>query len=773
MGSAHNLVLQSNGTVVAWGYNSAGQCNVPFGLTNVIAIAAGGAHNLTVKADSTVVAWGAGATNSGYGQSTIPAGLSNVIAVAAGGEHSLALKADGTLVGWGRNNYGQGGAPAGLNNIVAIAAGLDHNLALKADGTVVAWGYHYYGQTNVPLGLVNVRSIAAGTYHSLALRSDGTVVAWGAGTTNSGFYPNYGQAAVPSDLAGIRAITVGRFHSVALRTNGTVVAWGDNYGGSTNLPWGLTNVVAIASGYQMNLAVTDGSPFFSSEPRGVVAYAGQSLNLNVAVEGLPPLHYQWQFAGTNIDGATDPWLFLPNVQLSDTGNYAVTVTNPYGTISGSLRLTVSNSPPIILTQPKSQLAGTWWDASFRVWATGSKPLYYQWRRDGANLLGADGPSLQFTNLQVTDSGSYDVVVSNAFGSTISSNAVLTVLHSDVVAWGDNYSGQTSVPPGLTNVIAISAGGAHALALKHDGTVMAWGNNDFWQTNVPAGLSNVTAVAAGGTHSLALKGDGTVVAWGGSSTALTNIPTGLTNAVGIAAGYFHCMALKGDGRVVAWGSSSQTNVPSGLMDVVTISAGWYPSLALKSDGTVAEWGISADVPVGLGNVVALAAGYSHAVVLKSDGTIATWGRNYLQPVSQPVGLDDVVAIAAGGEYFGVHSLALRRDGTVIAWGYNADGQTNVPAGLKNVFAVAAGERFSMALVSPNTLSVGVVSASKHGDGFSVAVPTISGRVYGLEFSDSLSPAVWMAAPLVAGNGKLHVLTDPEATVSQRFYRVLRW
>jgi len=40
-GSSHNLALRSDGTVRAWGANYDGQCNVPAGLSNVVAITAG------------------------------------------------------------------------------------------------------------------------------------------------------------------------------------------------------------------------------------------------------------------------------------------------------------------------------------------------------------------------------------------------------------------------------------------------------------------------------------------------------------------------------------------------------------------------------------------------------------------------------------------------------------------------------------------------------------------------------------------------------------
>ena len=79
-GNARNVALKSDGTVVAWGQNSLGQCDVPSGLSGVIAIAGGGAHSLALKQDRTVVAWGEGGPGQSgwpnYGQAAVPSGLS-------------------------------------------------------------------------------------------------------------------------------------------------------------------------------------------------------------------------------------------------------------------------------------------------------------------------------------------------------------------------------------------------------------------------------------------------------------------------------------------------------------------------------------------------------------------------------------------------------------------------------------------------------------------------------------------------------------------------
>ena len=259
----------------------------------------------------------------------------------------------------------------------------------------------------------------------------------------------------------------------------------------------------------------------------------------------------------------------------------------------------------------------------------------------------------------------------------------------VVAWGS----QTTIPVGLSNVVAIAAKLSFNLALRSDGTVVAWGDNTFDQTNVPASVSTVVAIAAGSGHGLALKADGNVVAWGANYYGQTNVPPGLTNVTAIAAGSAHSLALKSDGTVVAWGDSGngESKVPAGLSNITAIAAGDYTSAAI-ANGKVVAWGANGkgetNVPAGLSNVVAIAANSDNMAALKANGTVVVWGFNGFGQLNVPAGLSNVVAIAVGNNYI----LALRADGTVVAWG----GQTNVPAGISSIAAIAAGGSYILAL-----------------------------------------------------------------------------
>jgi len=88
--------------------------------------------------------------------------------------------------------------------------------------------------------------------------------------------------------------------------------------------------------------------------------------------------------------------------------------------------------PAILVQPENQAVLLGSNAAFSVTVTGAPPFSFQWQRNGTNLLdgdrisGATTPGLSITNVQLSDAGNYQVVVSNIFGAAVSDVATLTI-----------------------------------------------------------------------------------------------------------------------------------------------------------------------------------------------------------------------------------------------------------------------------------------------------------------------------------------------------------
>jgi alpha-tubulin suppressor-like RCC1 family protein len=182
-GTGHSLAVLSNGTVWAWGNDRSGQLGdgtvgddraTPAQVVNLggaTAVAAGGSHSLALKSDGTVWAWGSdtagqlgdGTLGTDSATASQVVSLTGVAAIAAGSSHSLAVQRDGSIVSWGADGNGQlgdgevGGDRASPRPVVdptsgsftgvrAIAAGGTYSLALKSDGTVWAWGSIASGQ---------------------------------------------------------------------------------------------------------------------------------------------------------------------------------------------------------------------------------------------------------------------------------------------------------------------------------------------------------------------------------------------------------------------------------------------------------------------------------------------------------------------------------------------------------------------------------------------------------------------------------------------------
>ncbi|MQY14334.1 hypothetical protein SRB5_44980 [Streptomyces sp. RB5] len=284
-GTYFGLGLTSEGKVLAWGQNNAGQLGdgtmtdhrtpMPVDLpadATIVAIAAGSMHGLALASDGRLFAWG----NNDRGQLgdgsvinrltpvevDLPPGTT-VTQLAAGLSHTLALTSVGEVLAWGGNDRGQLGdgtvtehhvpTPVDLASgitVTEIAAGDIHSLAVTSEGEALAWGYNAGGQlgdgsatdrrvptpVHLPSGTV-VTGIAGGSSHSLAVTSTGDVLTWGYNlygqlgddSTANQFLPV--QALLPPGVTAT-AVGAGMFHSLARTSDGRLLAWGENfYGG--------------------------------------------------------------------------------------------------------------------------------------------------------------------------------------------------------------------------------------------------------------------------------------------------------------------------------------------------------------------------------------------------------------------------------------------------------------------------------------------------------------------------------------------------------------
>ena len=219
-GNSHGLALCADGTLAAWGYNASGQLGNNSKVNSsvavlvdqtgvlagkkVVAISAGDSSNLVLCSDGTLAAWG----YNGYGQlgnnsttnSLVPVlvdrsgvlASKTVVKIASGNWHNLALCSDGTLTAWGNNGWGalgnsnlvsspvpvwvdQTGVLAG-KTVVAISAARIGSLAVCSDGTLATWGQNTYGQlgnnsktdSNVPVR-VNTSALRNGERFMLGI----------------------------------------------------------------------------------------------------------------------------------------------------------------------------------------------------------------------------------------------------------------------------------------------------------------------------------------------------------------------------------------------------------------------------------------------------------------------------------------------------------------------------------------------------------------------------------------------------------------------------
>lgn len=211
--------------------------------------------------------------------------------------------------------------------------------------------------------------------------------------------------------------------------------------------------------------------------------------------------------------------------------------------------------------------------------------------------------------------------------------------------------------GITGARAIATGAYHTCALLSDRTVVCWGRNGRGQlgdgtvmdsstpVQVQTGsgpLSDVVAITGGGAHTCALRVDGTVACWGengngqlGDGTTLPHsnptLVNGINGAGAVSAGWQHTCALLADATAACWGANTYGQLGNGtttdalapvhvrgLSDVRAITAGWWQhSCAITGDGAARCWGLNEWGQLGNGTTA------SATTPLRVSGTGITW------------------------------------------------------------------------------------------------------------------------------------------------------
>ncbi|WP_151087102.1 RCC1 domain-containing protein [Hymenobacter baengnokdamensis] len=530
-GATHSLALATDGTLYAWGDNTSGQLGntsntssstpvavsqgaAPAG-TRFVQVAAGQGFSLALAADGTVYAWGlnsAGqlgtttpASSNAPLAAAMPAGT-RFVQVAAGAMHSLALAADGSLYAWGDNASGQlgtnnaptgspvpvavsqGAAPAGLLfGQVAAGSQAAHSLALAADGMPYAWGTNGSGQlgsgsttlATTPVavaGLVQPRGYvqaAVGSRHTVAVQASGVLGAWGSnthgelgnGTTNSTANSTpvaVGQGAMP---AGTRLVQVaaGDFTTIALSASGTAYTWGyNNFGQLGN---GSTTSSSTPG------AVSQGA--MPTGTRLVQVAAGPSHMLALAADGTA---YAW---GSNSSG-----------QL---GN---------GT-------TTTSSTPVAVSLPAGvRLVQVAVGSSYSL-ALAADGTAYAWGLNSSGYLGNGSTTSSSTPVAVSQGAmpTGTRLVQIAAGNY---HAVALAADGTTYAWGQNIYGQlgngttttSTTPvavsqgalPAGTRLVQVMANNYISQALAADGRLYTWGYNTYGQLGINSTTNSTTPAA---------------------------------------------------------------------------------------------------------------------------------------------------------------------------------------------------------------------------------------------------------------------------------------
>jgi hypothetical protein len=270
-----------------------------------------------------------------------------------------------------------------------------------------------------------------------------------------------------------------------------------------------------ASGTAIAEGVVASGPVIVSQPESVAVDEGQTATFSVTASALPSMTgyyqqasaftYQWLLNGSPVGSpyGSNTWSTVANP--STVGTYSVIITDSWG---GAV---ISDGATLALTltiQPGSQAVAAGSSVTFSVAAAGTQAATYQWTHDGAPVTSATGTSYTVSSVQVTDSGAYAVIVTEAGFSFPSKSAFLTVTASSGGPVIATQPQSFTTYPGGTVVLTVDLASAQAQALASHVAMNATPAISFqWYHNGSA-LVDGGGISGSQTPTLVLSGAAT-------------------------------------------------------------------------------------------------------------------------------------------------------------------------------------------------------------------------------------------------------------------------
>jgi hypothetical protein len=455
-----------------------------------------------------------------------------------------------------------------------------------------------------------------------------------------------GQLAASGTIpAGNGILSVGPVQvMIGARDNGSGLLGGIQYNGWLN-DVALYNHVLTPSQILLNYNITGIAPYFIQQPvTSTNVDGGGTLVVAATVGGTPPLTMQWfdENANNYIPGQTNATLVVSNITLTDT--YYLTVSNTiegvsYLTNSAQVNVQVYNHDPQISVDVKNPFyAFPGQTANNSATVYGALPLAYQWQfysptglmnlADNGRISGSLTSAINIGNVQASDVGNYQLVITNIYGAKTSSVASLVVQGVLPLSFGNGtgwtINGGASLANGVLTLSGVGVTSPANYFFQIPQYIGAFKASFTYQ----AQPGNTYPLADGITFCLQDDPRGTAATGGGGGSLGY---TGITPSAALQLNIFTGNGLGGMGYAFAYnGSLGQTTYPGGVnltngaVDVSMFYANGQLALNLSNELSTAVF--STNVYVG---IIPQDLGSSTAYV---GFTGAIGGDNSLQTVS---------------------------------------------------------------------------------------------------------------------------------------------